>query len=229
MWEISVLISSTHCICSLQSQDHSYVVSRLTVDVRCQCEGLRQILSQFYCFPAHQHQPTMGHFWSLLSVFTQPSPTTIYCRLEHTETKAEKCLSIHRTISRGLLFEQDRNILPSLETRYFWPLRWFPYWRFVSNCWLFECLFYFLPIDRVHFVKPKKVPRGQYFISRWLFSVFASGWAAGRPGWEVRSNQFSSNCLSHDTGILIGAAPELQTNLREVWSFTITERPLLDY
>lgn len=31
---------------------------------------------------------------------------------------------------------------------------------------LLECLFYFLPIDRVHFVKPKKLPRGQYFISR---------------------------------------------------------------
>ena len=87
------------------------MVSTQTMDVRCQCEGLRQILSQFYCFPAHQHQPTMGHFWSLLSVFTQPSPTTIYCRLEHTETKAEKCLSIHGTISRGLLFEQDHNIL----------------------------------------------------------------------------------------------------------------------
>ena len=111
MWEISVLISSTQCVYCLQSQDHSYVVSTQTMDVRCQCEGLRQILSQFYCFPAHQHQPTMGHFWSLLSVFTQPSPTTIYCRLEHTETKAEKCLSIHRTISRGLLLEQDHNIL----------------------------------------------------------------------------------------------------------------------
>ena len=111
LWEISVLISSTQCVYCLQSQDHSYVVSTQTMDVRCQCEGLRQILSQFYCFPAHQHQPTMGHFWSLLSLFTQPSPTTIYCRLEHTETKAEKCLSIHRTISRGLLLEQDHNIL----------------------------------------------------------------------------------------------------------------------
>ena len=144
LWEISVLISSTQCVYCLQSWDHSYVVSTQTMDVRCQCEGLRQILSQFYCFPAHQHQPTMGHFWSLLSVFTQPSPTTIYCRLEHTETKAEKCLSIHRTISRGLLFEQDHNILPSLETRYFRLLRWFPYWRFVSNACLNVCSIFFL-------------------------------------------------------------------------------------